>query len=346
VSRLSTLVADPARNAAVLGAALLLLGALLLGFTEHTDRLRAMGEDALGGFVLTGGAAVPGPGANGKLVLAVGTPKVHAPALDAQFGVAADTSALVRKVEMFQWNETRFGGERNYEMDWFDHPIDSSTFGRPAGHGNPGAFPIAAERFDSPDVTVAGFTLAPPLVRLIAGVEPFKPDLSHVPTNMAATFQPFDGALVTSNDPARPQVGDLRISWLRIAPSALTVFARDDNGTLVPARDPEGNPIAQVLVGKLSLTDVLADAPQPPRFKWARRILAILLAWAGASMLLPRARRHDRVLSLAIAGTLLAAIAAVFWFDVRMLAFTFLTTLAVLAALVASWRLRHANAEG
>jgi hypothetical protein len=52
------------------------------------------------------------------------------------------------------------------------------------------------------------------------------------------------------------------------------------------------------------------------------------------------------VLSLAIAGTLLAAIAAVFWFDVRMLAFTVLTTLAVLAALVASWRLRHANAEG
>lgn len=346
MSRLSGLIADPARNTAVLGGALLLLGALLLGFTEHTDRLRAMGEDALGGFVLTGSAAVPGPGSNGKLVLAVGVPKVHAPARDAQFGVEVDAPALVRKVEMFQWNETRFGGERSYEMDWFDHPIDASTFGHPAGHENPGAFPIVAERFDSPGVTVSGFRLAPPLVRLIAGIEPFKPDLSHVPANMAATFQPHGSALVTSSDPARPQVGDLRIRWMKIDPSAITVFARDEDGTLVPARDPEGNPIDQVLVGKLSLTDVLTDAPQPPHFKWARRILAILLAWAGASMLLPRSRRQDRVLSLAISVVPLAAIAAFFWFDVRMLAFSILTLVAVLAALVALWRWHHAIQGG
>ena len=133
---------------------------------------------------------------------------------------------------------------------------------------------------------------------------------------------------------------------MKIDPSAITVFARDEDGTLVPARDPEGNPIDQVLVGKLSLTDVLTDAPQPPHFKWARRILAILLAWAGASMLLPRSRRQDRVLSLAISVVPLAAIAAFFWFDVRMLAFSILTLVAVLAALVALWRWHHAIQGG
>ena len=346
MSRLSRLIDNPARNTAVLGAALLLLGLVLLGFTEHTDRLRAMGEDALGGFVLTGSAATPGPDAEGKLVLAVGAPQVLVPARDAQFGVAVDAPAVVRKVEMFQWNETRFGGERNYQMDWFDHPIDASTFGNPAGHENPGAFPIGAARFDSPDVTVAGFKLAQALVHLIPGMQPFKPDLSHVPANMAATFQAHDGTLVTSADPARPQVGDLRISWMRIAPSALTVFARDQDGTLVPARDPEGNPITQVLVGKLSLTDVLTDAPQPPHFKWARRILAVLLAWAGASMLLPHSRRRDRVLSLAIAVVPLALVAAVCWFDIRMPAFVILALVAVLAAMVALWRWRRANGQG
>lgn len=340
MSRFSALVDHAWRHAALSGAALLLLGLLLLGFTEHADRLRAMGEDALGGFVLTGGAAVPGPAANGKLVLAVGAPEVQTPARDAQFGVSVGAPALVRKVEMFQWNEMRYGGQRSYEMDWFDHPIDSSAFGNPNGHANPGAFPINAARFDSPDVTVGGFKLAPALVHMIDGVEPFTPDLSHLPPNMAATFQAREGRLVTSANPQRPQVGDLRISWMRVAPSHLTVFARDGGGTLVPASNPAGDAIAQVLLGRHSLTDVLTDAPQPPHFKWARRVLALLLAWAGAALLLPRARRHDRLLSLAIAVVPLAILAAVFWFDVRTLAAAILILVAAAAVAVAAWRWR------
>ncbi|TAN03853.1 MAG: hypothetical protein EPN36_10575 [Rhodanobacteraceae bacterium] len=344
MSRFSGLFDDPSRNARLLGALLLLLGLVLLGFTEHSDRLRAMGEDALGGFVLTGSAATPGPDANGKLVLAVGAPAVKSPARDEQFGVAVDAPALLRKVEMFQWTETHFGGQRNYEMDWFDHPIDSSTFNNPAGHANPGAFPIGAARFDSPDVTVAGFKLGAALVAMIPGPEPFTPNLSHLPPNMAATFQAHDGTLLTSANPAHPQVGDLRVSWLRIVPAELTVFARDRDGTLVQAHDPAGDQIAQVLLGRLSLTDVLTDAPQPPHFKWARRVLAVLLAWAGVALLLPPTRRRDRALALAIAAVPLALLAAAYWFDVRMLACAVLVLIAVLAALAAVWRWRNPGA--
>ena len=329
-----------------LGAVLLVLGLLLLGFTEHTDRLRAMGEDALGGFVLTGAAAAPGPAANGELVLAVGAPAVKTPADDAQFGVATDAPALLRKVEMFQWNETRFGGTRNYEQDWFDHPIDSSGFGNPVGHANPGAFPISAARFDSAGVTLDGFTLAPELVHMLDGPEAFKPDLSHLPPNMAATFQAQDGTLVTSANPARPQVGDLRISWQRIAPPELTVFARDQDGVLVPASDPSGNPIAQVMLGRHSLTDVLTDAPQPPHFKWARRVLSLLLAWAGVTLLLPRARGRDRVLALAVAVVPVALLAAICWFEVRMQVCVVLLAAALAAALVAAWRWRRGAMDG
>lgn len=343
MSRLSAFFDNPSRNAAVLGGLLLLLGLVLIGFTEHADRLRAMGEDALGGFVLTGSAATPGPAADGKLVLAVGAPVVNVPASDAQFGVAADAPALLRKVEMFQWNETRFGGVRNYDQNWYDHPIDSSAFGNPDAHANPGAFPIIATRLDSSDVTVGGFRLAPDLVHMIDGPEPFEPDLSHLPPNMAATFQVQDGTLVTSANAAHPQVGDLRISWMKIAPADLTVLAQDQNGTLVPVNDPSGDPIAQVLIGRHSLTDVLTDAPQPPHFKWARRVLAVLLAWAGVAMLLPGSRRRDRVLALATAVVPLALLAAICWFDVRMQAFVVLLAIAILAAVLAAWRWRHVD---
>ncbi|HEX7324747.1 MAG TPA: TMEM43 family protein [Rhodanobacteraceae bacterium] len=343
--RLSALWDGPPWRAAVLGAVLVVLGLLLLGFTEHADRLRAMGEDALGGFVLTGRAAVPGPAANGKLVLAVGAPRVVTPAQDAQFGVAVRAPALLRRVEMFQWQQMGSGAQPGYEMDWVDHPIDSSAFAHPAGHTNPGAFPIGDERFDAPDVQVAGFKLAPALVALLSGPKPFHPSLAHIPANMSATFTAHDGTLVSSTNAVRPEVGDLRISWLQIAPTYLTVFARDDAGTLVPARSPSGKPIAQVMVGRLSLTDVLADAPQPPPFKWARRVLAVLLAWAGAALLLRTAHRRDHLLAFALALVPLAVLAAVYWFNVRMRAFDALVALAVVAAATAAWRWRTASRE-
>ncbi len=323
----------------MLGALLLVAGLVLLAFTERADRLRVMAGDALGGFVLTGPAATPGPAANGRLVLAAGAPDVKAPARDVQFGVAVDAPALVRKVEMFQWKQIGSRGQPGYEVDWFDHPIDSSAFVRPAGHTNPGAFPIGAQRFDSPDVVVGGFKLATALVGMIEGVEPFKPDLSQLPPNMSATFQVRDGTLVTSTNPARPRVGDLRISWMKVAPPAVTVLARDAGGELVPVRSPAGEPVAQVMLGRLSLASVLTDVPRAPRFGWARRVLAVLLAWAGVALLLRAFRRRDAgLLALAAAVVPLALVAAAYWFGVRTAVFAALIIVAVLAGTVAAWR--------
>ncbi len=346
MNRLTALFDNPARNRLLLGAVLLVLGLVLLGFTERTDSLRAMGEDALGGFVLTGGAAKPGAASDGQLVLAVGAPELTAPARDAQFGVSVPAPALVRKVEMFQWKEVHVGGQHSYQLNWYDHPIDSSHFIDPAGHENPGAFPLHGARFDSPGVTVAGFKLAPALVDAIPGVEPFRPSLERVPANMAATFQAHDGVLTSSDNSARPRVGDLRISWMKVAPEYLSVFARNDDGTLVPTRDPAGDPIAQVLVGRQSLTDVLTDAPQPPRFKWVRQVLSVLLAWAGVGLLLSHRRRHDRLLALAIAAVPLALLVVVNWWGVRMPVAIGMVFVAAAAAGVAAWRWRPRTWEG
>jgi hypothetical protein len=57
-------------------------------------------------------------------------------------------------------------------------------------------------------------------------------------------------------------------------------------------------------------------------------------------MLLPSARRHDRLLALAIAVIPLAVLAAVFWFDVRTLAAAILVLVAAAAVALAVWRWR------
>ena len=340
MSRLAAMLEASPRNRALLGVALLVLGVLLLGLTERADRLRVMAEDALGGFVLTGTAATPSPASDGRLVLATGAPEVHAPAHDAQFGVAVAAPALVRKVEMLQWDQVGSDRQPGYELDWFDHPIDSSGFAQAAGHANPGPFPITAARFNSPDVTVAGFKLAQDLVEMIPGVEPFAPDFSQLPPNMAASFQVFDGALVTSANPSHPKVGDLRISWMKIAPSELSVFARDQGGTLVSTHSPDGDAIAQVMIGSHPLIDVLSDAPRPPHFKWARRVLALLLAWAGAALALAWWNRHDKALSLAVGVVPLAIVAAAYWWEVRMPVAIAMVFIALAGIAVCTWRWR------
>ncbi|HEX7130130.1 MAG TPA: TMEM43 family protein [Rhodanobacteraceae bacterium] len=312
----------------IAGAILILAGLLLIGFTEHTDRLRAMGEDALGGFVLSGAEAKPGPSSDGQLVFVSGPVQIAAPARDGQFNVSADAVALVRKVEMFQWHEVN-GAIRSYDVDWVDHPVDASGFVQPEGHENPGPFPFDGERFDSRDVRVGGFRLGPKLVDGIPGVEDFTPDLKSVPANMSATFQVHDDTLVTSADPDHPRLGDLRVSWMQIAPKNLTVLARARGGELTQTTDAAGRPLAQVQIGRRSLSDVVPDAAPRPRFAWARRLLALLLAWLGVILLVPGWR--DRGAALLLAFVPLALLAAVFWFGVRNLSAWVLVLFAALA---------------
>jgi hypothetical protein len=324
---------------AMAGAILFVVALFLAGFTERADRLRAMGEDALGGFVLSGGDAQPGPASDGQLVFVSGDAQIAGPAHDPQFNVGANAVALVRKVEMFQWHEIN-GGDRAYDQDWVDHPVDASNFARPAGHGNPGAFPFEGARFDSPDVRVDGFRLEPQLVEQIAGVEEFTPDFHALPPNMAATFQAHDKALVTSVDPEHPRIGDLRVSWMRIAPKALTVLARAQNGVLVQSQDASGRDLTQVQIGKRSLSDVVPDAAPRPGYAWAKRALALLLAWAGVLLILPPAKR-DEWLALGAAVAPLALLACLFWFGVRNITAFVLLAIAILAATAAVLRARR-----
>ncbi|HEY3521032.1 MAG TPA: TMEM43 family protein [Rhodanobacteraceae bacterium] len=323
---------------AIAGAILFLAGLLLVGLTEHADRLRVMGEDALGGFVLSGSEAKPGVASDGQLVFVSGDTQIAKPARDPQFNVSSNAVALVRKVEMFQWHEID-GNHRSYDQDWVDHPVDASKFAQPAGHENPGAFPFEGTRFDSTDVRVNGFQLGPKLVGEIEGVEDFTPDFRALPPNMAATFQTHEGALITSADPEHPRIGDLRVSWMQIAPKELTVLARAQGGVLAQTQDASGHDLTQVQIGKRSLSDVVPDAAPRPAYAWAIRALAILLAWAGVLLMLARAKR-DEWLALGAAVAPLALLACLFWFGVRNITAIVLLAIAAVAAIAAILRWR------
>jgi hypothetical protein len=329
------------------GAALLALALVLLFANERGVLAYRQAAERHGGSVLDlGTEAYPDSDQYGHMVRVAGTPEVVEPPRDADFGVSADTPLLVRKVQMFQWREVRVGTGVNYEMDWVDHAVDTSRFERPQGHANPGPFPFRGARFVAPNVRLAHYHLDPAIVRALPGVgAPIRADLSRLPPNLAASFQIVDGRLSTSADPGSPQLGDLRVSWEAVPLQLVTVIARVDGRSLKPAVGAADGRGFEVQVGDRALRDVLPDLPPVPGAVWTWRVLALLIAWGGAVLLLRELRRRPDVLAaLGLAVVPLALLAAVIWIGTSITAGLMLLALALLAGAGTIWRRRGRRA--
>ena len=128
--------------------------------------------------------------------------------------------ALVRRVEMFQWVEKPAVGAPGvrYEGAWVEGVVDSSKFQVPEGHGNPRAFPAewAPREFPAAEVRIGAY-LVLPKGRLRAAVAP-------VPVG-GTVYHDTLAVPRAAADPDRPEVGDLRVSWLVVPHAEVTVVA-------------------------------------------------------------------------------------------------------------------------
>lgn len=274
-----------------IGVVLLALGIVLAVTTERGVQSYQTALQDHGGAVLDlGSNAEPSPNLQGKVVRLSGTPRVVESPYDADFNQQAATPVLTRHVEMFQWHELRMGDSATYELDWADTPQDSSRFTQPAGHANPGPFPIHGKRFDAGRVELDGFKLDAALVNALPGSEPFAPDVKSLPSNLAASFSLYRGALVTSATPGDPRLGDLRVSWSTVPLREITVIASVDGDELVPVPNADDGMGYEVDVGDSTLLDMRPDmAAQPsPMSTWLRRVLAFVLIVSGARLVMAR----------------------------------------------------------
>ncbi|NII11565.1 TMEM43 family protein [Oleiagrimonas sp. C23AA] len=267
-----------------------------------------------------GSTGHPGDAGNGRMVRVDGMPQIVQAPRDPQFNVSAEVTTLHRKVEMFQWRQVTVGGQTHYELDWVDHPVDSSKFKQPQGHRNPGHFPFSAEHYLAPKVTLNGFSLTPAMVASLGGYIALKPDFDHLPPNLAASFQPVDGTLVTSSDPLSPRLGDLRVSWEGVPPQIITVVARTQGRSLVAADSADDGVGYQVQIGNRELGDILPDLPPAPRAPMLWRLLALMLAWVGGALVLLRWARPGPAMlgGLFVGGAALSALAGALWLGVQM----------------------------
>ncbi len=157
------------------------------------------------------------------LVLVRGTTSSPEPVSDPLFTATlppTNALALVRRVEMFQWVEkpAEAAPGVRYEGAWVEGIVDSSRFQVPEGHANPGAFPaeLGPREFPASEVRIGAY-LVVPKARVRSTVAP-------VPVGKTV-FRDTPATPRAAADPDRPEVGDLRISWLVVPHAEVTVVA-------------------------------------------------------------------------------------------------------------------------
>jgi len=290
----------------VAGAALIALAAALQLWNEGRSLKQQRLLDAAAAEVVEIGAARVHEGNEGRLVFLRGVAEAEGELLDPDFNQPAEGLALRRHVEMFQWREHRSKRQaadtaetkvgHRYERDWHDEPVDHSRFADPVGHANPTEWPLASQSWRALTVRVGGFRLADDVAREIDGWKPMAPDPQRIPANLAVTFQPDGRYLASSADPARPQVGDLRISFERIPGGMVSLLAAQQGDWLVPWRH-DSQRLVLVERGEHD-AGALIDAARSRDIglAWALRMLGFVAMWIGFGLLFrPLAVLFDRL---------------------------------------------------
>ena len=193
-------------------------------------------------------------GNDGKLVHTSGEATTDETLTDEVLGVkAAETIKLQRVVEMYQWQEEEsseteghYGGDEtttttySYSKEWSDDPIDSSEFYESNEHRNPGSMPISGKEIKAQQVTLGQFSLSEYFIGQMDDYQPLQmPDeeQTQVLEKLSALMegkknQTYGDYYYVSEDPAYPQIGDLRIRFKVVLPAIISVVAKQAGTSL------------------------------------------------------------------------------------------------------------------
>lgn len=285
------------------GLALILASIALLAWNEgrSVQSIRANNEGA--GAVQAVSADRVLPSNEGRLI------HVSAPAVasdqrqDTALGVSANGLILTRKIEYYQWIETsksesrtRLGGGEetvttySYDRQWTATPEDSSRFQQPAGHQNPDPA-IKDADFRAERANLGAFTLDGAVLDQVVADRPLTLTSEQAATAASALSRPtrlVEGALYVGANPAAPEVGDMRVTYL-VAPqnSTLSVVGAQTANTLQPYPTRAGEPILMVRAGTASADQMFAQAKAANQtMSWVLRGLGLIVMIVAFGMVL------------------------------------------------------------
>ncbi|NWZ10906.1 TMM43 protein, partial [Agelaius phoeniceus] len=268
----------------------------------------------------------------GRLVHLAGALSTSKPLFDPSYGLSIQAVKLKRNVEMYQWVEYEDSKEYeedgeikketkySYNTEWKSEVVNSRNFDREIGHKNPSAMAVESFTAVSPNVQVGSFVLSKGLVDKIDNFKQLS--LSHLEDPHADVTR-RENYFYHSDNPRRPEVGDLRVSFFyaglsgddphlgsadRVSlqlflyfvtlfpnseiskyfsvSSKVTVIARQRGDQLVPYHTKSGDVLEILYPGDLSVEEVFQKEQESNTMKtWALRAAGWLSMFVGISLM-------------------------------------------------------------
>lgn len=282
----------------LIGIALVIGAVALLWWNEGRSAWRietlAAGRNA----VISVQAGAIDPNNKGKLVHISGMAKAATPLTDPEFGVSVNALRLARDVQMYQWRERResrttknLGGTEttetiySYDKVWSAELIDSSTFHKPS-YRNPASMPFDSKVQTAADITVGMFRLAAPFANQISGYEqlPFTDAFLARSSEGVREKLKRDGNLLVSGDPARPQIGDVKVVMRVVKSGPISAIGKQGDSSIEVFELPKGS-IALLDMGEVGAEAMFANSESENRFlTWILRVVGFVLMWVGLTL--------------------------------------------------------------
>jgi hypothetical protein len=247
------------------------------------------------------------PANEGQLVHMSGTAHSDATLADETFAITVDNAIkLVRHVEMYQWRENKetrkrkkLGGGRRtettyrYEQVWSDQPIDSSGFhqeGKSTYRGGNPPMPYRTETWTAAEVHFGAFRLASSQVNSISNFQPVTLEEDHpfssVDPEQQEKLAVVDNEYYRGQDPAMPQIGDLRIWFEYVGPSELSFVYQQTGDTFQPYKTKDGS-ISLFADGRQSADDLFSAAETAnTMILWALRLAGFVIMAVGFGLVM------------------------------------------------------------
>ncbi|MDH4120254.1 MAG: TMEM43 family protein [Deltaproteobacteria bacterium] len=220
------------------------------------------------------------PAHEGKIVHLTGITATDAELKDLQFGVSVPAAVLTRQVSMYQWaqirhdaREDRSGGLKTgnraftytYELRWAPGRVSSEGFKSRLGHANPDPA-VAGQTWRAGQVTLGAYRLTASQRDVLVATEPVPLDglkletlLAGLPAALRGRAR-VSGSEIWVGDPAKPELGDLRITFERLNPTTeISVLAVQKKDSFAPYHDTQGNQLAYLKYGKMSAREMLTE---------------------------------------------------------------------------------------
>jgi hypothetical protein len=257
---------------------------------------------------------------DGKLVYAYGFADTKDMLADNDFGVSGQAIAIIRYVEYYQYVENKstqkkdkLGGSEEttttytYEKRWVSSPVNSGGFTDPSYKKSNFVLDNEVKSYSqyAKNVTFGAYKLPSFLIRSISGSVPAEPKISNselqqwnnqITKRMRELGLKPDGnellASVQGNvvyfgkSSSSPQIGDMRITIVKIMPADVSIIARVIGSTFEQYTAKNGREFSWLTMGTVSADSMLESAKKLNNvLTWLLRILGIILVVAALKMI-------------------------------------------------------------